>query len=518
MADIVSRLPTQDQADGATGSAAPVEALLVGGTDGTSLRALSTTSTGILNTAAPIQTTSGTLTGLASVVTLNLLSTGAINIDVSGSGFVGTITVVENTPSSARQLGLFALNSSAIQSTITTNGTYRVVGVPVAPSISVQFSSYTSGSATITIYASQATYIVQPYSSNASNVLVTSYLNDGSGNALTSTSGALNVSSTTANDTVTTGTITAQDTSSTSTTYFNNQVWYSGTPTAGSSFQVSTLGIETGMVEVTGTWTGTLQTEVSVDGGTNWIAHSIHQIGSSAFISSFTNNLAGSLNMAAKTMFRVRSTATWTGTANIRLISSQNPSTVYIANSLKLVDVSSPTSSTVMNIAPASTAAVSTQTGLVVALSPNTPLNGITGTVSLPTGAATSANQTTEIANQTNGTQKTQIVDGSGNVIASQSNQLETVDILNVSSQYRAQSVTTTAAEALGGATILTNRKMLTITPTNGTIYWGYNSSVTTATGTPLSAFQTLFLSVGSSNHVYVIAAATTDSRIGELS
>jgi hypothetical protein len=44
-------------------------------------------------------------------------------------------------------------------------------------------------------------------------------------------------------------------------------------------------------------------------------------------------------------------------------------------------------------------------------------INNIAGTVSLPTGASTSANQT-------NASQKTQIVDGSGNVIASTSNNL----------------------------------------------------------------------------------------------
>jgi hypothetical protein len=43
-------------------------------------------------------------------------------------------------------------------------------------------------------------------------------------------------------------------------------------------------------------------------------------------------------------------------------------------------------------------------------------ITNISGTISLPTGAATSANQTTAINNQTNGTQKTQIVDGAGTV------------------------------------------------------------------------------------------------------
>jgi hypothetical protein len=67
-------------------------------------------------------------------------------------------------------------------------------------------------------------------------------------------------------------------------------------------------------------------------------------------------------------------------------------------------------------IKAASTAAVATDTSLVIAVSPNSPLptgtnnvgsiTNITGTVSLPTGAATSANQTTV------GTQTTQLNDG----------------------------------------------------------------------------------------------------------
>lgn len=91
------------------------------------------------------------------------------------------------------------------------------------------------------------------------------------------------------------------------------------------------------------------------------------------------------------------------------------------------------------------------------------------------------------------------------------------LDVLNSAAQYRAQSVTTTAAEALGAASILSGRKLLHVTPTNGVIYWGYSSAVTTATGTPIFPNNTLWLSVTDSLHVYVIAPATTDARIGEL-
>lgn len=93
-----------------------------------------------------------------------------------------------------------------------------------------------------------------------------------------------------------------------------------------------------------------------------------------------------------------------------------------------------------------------------------------------------------------------------------------TRDVINVSSQYRAQSVTTTAAQALGASTILVNRKTISITPTNGTVYWATNSSVTTTTGTPLFAFQTLVLSFTDNVQVWLISAGTVDTRILEAS
>lgn len=108
------------------------------------------------------------------------------------------------------------------------------------------------------------------------------------------------------------------------------------------------------------------------------------------------------------------------------------------------------------------------------------------------------------------------IKDTSGNTITALNSQLQTRDVINTSSQYRAQSITTSAAEALGGATILVNRKFISITPTNGNIYWGTNSSVTTTTGTPIFTNQTLVLSFTDNVHVFLIAAATTDSRIVE--
>lgn len=239
-------------------------------------------------------------------------------------------------------------------------------------------------------------------------------------------------------------------------------------------------------------------------------------------------------------------------------------------------------------------------------------VGNITGTVSLPTGAATSANQATEIAslasiqstsnstatntagiqaNQTNGNQRTLVTDLVGNlqpaganasttiyvrlndatnnstvkaastapaatdtalVVAlspngaqataalqttgnaslaaidagipaalgptTSPNSMPVVDILTSTAQYRAQSITTTAAQALGGASVLTNRRLIVITPTNGIIYWGTNSSVTTANGQPLFPNNTVFLDCSDNSPIFLIAAVTTDCRITEFS
>jgi hypothetical protein len=191
MADIVSRLPTQDQSDGATGSAIPTEAILVGGSDGTNLRALSTTSAGLLNIQSPDITVTGTISGSSSV-TLTLNGQSSINIDVSGT-WVGTIVINEPGTVTGHQLYVQLGSTSALASSITANGNYRVVGLPTNGTVLATFQSYTSGTATVTLRASTGIFFLQSYSLNAANLLTTAYTVDGSGNAINSQSNALNV-------------------------------------------------------------------------------------------------------------------------------------------------------------------------------------------------------------------------------------------------------------------------------------------------------------------------------------
>lgn len=93
--------------------------------------------------------------------------------------------------------------------------------------------------------------------------------------------------------------------------------------------------------------------------------------------------------------------------------------------------------------------------------------------------------------------------------------ELYTVAVANTAVQHRAQSVTTTAAEALGTVTILANRKFICITPTNGTVYWGI-SGVTTSSGSPIFKNQTLTIAANANVHIFLIASGTVDCRIVE--
>lgn len=107
------------------------------------------------------------------------------------------------------------------------------------------------------------------------------------------------------------------------------------------------------------------------------------------------------------------------------------------SGALQVVNSGSPSGTQDVNVVAVGGNAVTTTvpvSGTVAATQSGTwNINNVSGTVSLPIGASTAALQTTgnttlgtlaTSANQTNANQKTQIVDGSGNVIASTSNNL----------------------------------------------------------------------------------------------
>lgn len=338
------------------------------------------------------------------------------------------------------------------------------------------------------------------------------------------------------------GSITALDVGTTSLVGANGQIFYFGTPTTNSSAVFAINSIENVSIEssILGTG-GTLVVEVSMDNQTFWTRPNVYQISTQSYSNSFILPFIGILNVTAMTHIRVRAITSWSGTATIIVKESVNSRTVTVIDAL-------PSGSNTIG-----------------------SVNNISGTISLPNGAATSANQTTEITSLqlidntigpvtpgtvatnssliggqfntvlptlTNTQQvsiqldssgrtiispltnisiiKAQLEDNSGNTINADNGQILSQDTIGTSGQYRAQSVTTSAAEALGAATILTNRKFISITPTNGTVFWGFNSSVTVSSGTPIFKNQTFTLSATDAVHIFVIAGSTIDCRIAE--
>jgi hypothetical protein len=273
----------------------------------------------------------------------------------------------------------------------------------------------------------------------------------------------------------------------------------SGTVSALNGAVVATAGGSV-IFDISGTWVGTFTIQAT-NGDGSWINVAALSNQSGLITNTVTINGTVEMNAAGWVQARLIATAWTSGTATVNWSSTPTSHLllVYSSNGVNFNTYATLTDSSQnpLGTTPASTAATASQEALVVGLSPNSPLPAGTNAI---------------------GTVSSKTEDGSGNAITSVNSQLSVRDVLDISSQYRAQSVTTTAAEALGAATILSNRKLLHVTPTNGTIYWGYSSAVTTTTGTPLLPNSTLWLSVTNNVHVYVIAAATTDCRVGEVS
>lgn len=286
--------------------------------------------------------------------------------------------------------------------------------------------------------------------------------------------------------------ITALDVSTTSLVGANGQVFYFGTPTAGSTavFVLSSINAVQIQSTVIGAG-GTLVVETTMD-GTSWVRPNVYQPSTQSYTNGLTAPFIAIVNTAGCAQIRVRSTVSWTGNASILVHETLNQRPITIADALP------PGANTIggVNQSGAWTNTVTQATG--------TNLHTVvdSGTIAATQSGTWTVNSHTQ--------------DGAGAAITSINSQLETADIINTSSQFRAQSVTTTAAQALGAASALTNRKFIQITPTNGTIFYGTSASVTTANGSPLLSGQTLTISFGTTVQLWVIAAGTVDTRVLE--
>lgn len=173
--------------------------------------------------------------------------------------------------------------------------------------------------------------------------------------------------------------VTTQDLVSATAAGANSQSIITGTPTAGSAATFSLSSWEGIEVQVTGTWTGSLTSEISIDGGTTWYLRGIKQSGASYIANTFTANFSGGLNVSGMTNFRIRATAAMTGTATVKVIQSVNQGSVIVTNPGLLRDGT--TQSITNTIKAASTAAQAADTSVVVGLSPNSPVPTGTNTI-----------------------------------------------------------------------------------------------------------------------------------------
>lgn len=85
---------------------------------------------------------------------------------------------------------------------------------------------------------------------------------------------------------------------------------------------------------------------------------------------------------------------------------------------------------------------------------------------------------------------------------------------------YGNKTITDTASEVKVGSNVLEERSIVTIQPLDGVVYFGYDSSVTTSSGTKIFKGQTYTLEAGESLPVWVIAETgeSIDVRITEVS
>ena len=95
---------------------------------------------------------------------------------------------------------------------------------------------------------------------------------------------------------------------------------------------------------------------------------------------------------------------------------------------------------------------------------------------------------------------------------------LQTANITNDGGIQGVLTVGTSAVEAKIGGSPLTDRVSLTVyNDSDALIYFGFDNTVTTATGTPIFKKQLVAFDVGPDTSVYLIAgAASKDARITE--
>lgn len=113
-------------------------------------------------------------------------------------------------------------------------------------------------------------------------------------------------------------------------------VLITGTPTANSAVTMAINGNSGMYTLVTGTWTGSLQFEKSLDGGVTYTPFGQHIDGTSATETVITLNCSSRSSPAGATHVRLRATATITGTANVQMNFASADTVTTVTNQLTI--------------------------------------------------------------------------------------------------------------------------------------------------------------------------------------
>lgn len=345
----------------------------------------------------------------------------------------------------------------------------------------------------------------------------------------------------------------------------------SGSLTAlNTTVEANTQGMSSIILNVTGTWVGTISSE-GLDNGT-WLSIVATDSSQSVFSSQSENNRFV-IACGNRSKIRLRMSAYTSGTANVEWnagVGTGAPINVWNTNatSLKVAPRSDNINSTgsagslnadlvasidvggyqtlEINISGTWVGTVSFQ-----ASDDNSTFNSILATnISLPLQAPVTSTTTNgtfyiplvarylriRMTSYTSGTANgahtfdtlpsgdisaryVQLTDGVEVAAISPNLESQVSDILNNGGTQAALTVGTSAVEVMVGGSPLSNRKSVTLCNNTvlTTIYWGYTNAVTTSTGTPIVPGQLIEWTVGPNTHIFVIAGgAGNNTRITE--
>jgi hypothetical protein len=157
--------------------------------------------------------------------------------------------------------------------------------------------------------------------------------------------------------------ITAADVASTTRTGQRGQVLVSGFPTAGSTVSIAVTGDGSFSFLVLNTFVASMTLERTLDNGTTWTAVAAFVAGTKFTDSIITGEGAFHGNCSSSTGLRLRCTSLTSGSPSIRLLAGAGTGSITVLNAIAITDRASGAD---LVIKPASTAALATDTAIVV--------------------------------------------------------------------------------------------------------------------------------------------------------